>query len=197
MRTLSERQKQIIEASGKILLEKGIKGLTTKQLALEMGFTEGAIYRHFSSKEEIIAALLVLFQQNLEQRLLPIVNENSTALDKLRKVFESQFSFFSQHPYYVIAILSEGLFEESEKINTEIQQVMQSKQGILKQIVDSGKKDKEINQSLTTDNCIHILAGSFRLMILKWKMAAFSFDLEIEGNKMMLSVLELINEPKS
>ena len=44
---ISERQKEIIDAAGRILTESGIGGLTTKKLALEMGFSEAAIYRHF------------------------------------------------------------------------------------------------------------------------------------------------------
>lgn len=192
MQERSERQRQIIEASGKILLEKGIKGLTTKQLALEMGFTEGAIYRHFSSKEEIVAALIDMFQQNLTQRLQAISEEETAALEKLRKVFNSQFSFFNQHPYYVIAILSEGLFDESEKMNEEIKKVMSLKTGFLKSIIEDGITQKQIIGEVDAEVLTHMLAGSFRLMILKWKMAAFNFNIEEQGNKTMESIIGLI-----
>ena len=40
---ISNRQLEIIEVSGKILIEKGIKGLTTKTVASEMNFSSGAI----------------------------------------------------------------------------------------------------------------------------------------------------------
>ena len=45
---LSTRQLEIIEVSGKILMQKGILGLTTKNLAQEMKFSESALYRHFN-----------------------------------------------------------------------------------------------------------------------------------------------------
>jgi TetR/AcrR family fatty acid metabolism transcriptional regulator len=38
----SKRQQEIIESAGKLLMEKGVKGLTTKNLAHEMGFSESA-----------------------------------------------------------------------------------------------------------------------------------------------------------
>ena len=50
----SKRQQEIIESAGKLLMEKGIKGLTTKNLAQEMEFSESALYRHFKNKEDII-----------------------------------------------------------------------------------------------------------------------------------------------
>ena len=56
--TTSKRQQEIIESAGKLLIEKGIKGLTTKNLAQEMGFSESALYRHFNNKEDIIVLLL-------------------------------------------------------------------------------------------------------------------------------------------
>jgi AcrR family transcriptional regulator len=51
---LSERQLEIIEAAGKVITSSGVSGLTIKNLAKEMKFSESAIYRHFTSKEEII-----------------------------------------------------------------------------------------------------------------------------------------------
>ena len=55
---ISDRQLEIIKAAGKILTTSGVSGLTIKNLAKEMKFSESAIYRHFTSKEEIIIALL-------------------------------------------------------------------------------------------------------------------------------------------
>ena len=60
-------------------MEKGIKGLTTKNLAAEIGFSESAIYRHFKNKEDIIVVLLEYLKENINTRLENIIaNENST-----------------------------------------------------------------------------------------------------------------------
>ena len=66
--TISDRQLEIIEAAGKILTAAGISGLTIKNLAKEMKFSESAIYRHFTSKEEIIIALLEYLAQSMDER---------------------------------------------------------------------------------------------------------------------------------
>ncbi len=41
---LSERQLEIVEAAGRILTSSGVSGLTIKNLANEMKFSESAIY---------------------------------------------------------------------------------------------------------------------------------------------------------
>ena len=58
IKSISDRQLEIIEAAGKILTASGLSGLTIKNLAKEMKFSESAIYRHFASKEDIIISLL-------------------------------------------------------------------------------------------------------------------------------------------
>ncbi|MFN5416495.1 MAG: TetR/AcrR family transcriptional regulator, partial [Flavobacteriia bacterium] len=58
MEKISNRQIELIEAAGKLLSTAGISGLTTKNLAKEMNFSESAIYRHFKSKEDIIVEML-------------------------------------------------------------------------------------------------------------------------------------------
>ncbi len=51
------RQK-ILEATEKLILLKGLARVTTKEIAREIGLTEGALYRHFDHKEEIFFALM-------------------------------------------------------------------------------------------------------------------------------------------
>ncbi|HRG39465.1 MAG TPA: TetR/AcrR family transcriptional regulator, partial [Bacteroidia bacterium] len=65
---LKDRQLEIVEAAGKILTASGVGGLTIKNLAKEMKFSESAIYRHFTSKEEIIIALLEYLALSMDER---------------------------------------------------------------------------------------------------------------------------------
>ncbi len=51
-------KERIARASLRLFSKKGFKGTTIKDIASEVGITEGAIYRHFRSKEDIIDYLL-------------------------------------------------------------------------------------------------------------------------------------------
>lgn len=189
---LSERQREIIEVSGKILINKGIKGLTTKNLALEMGFTESAIYRHFKTKEDIIVHLLNVLYLDIESRLGEIMNEPITSSEKIKRVFKSQYRFFQQHPHFTIAILSEGLFDESKRIHNAVMKIIGLKSSLINQIIMQGCKSNEFTRKIDQEDMIHILMGTFRLQLLKWKFSKFSLDLEKEGNKRIASIIQLI-----
>ena len=72
---IKPRQLEIIEVAGKLLTNSGINGLTIKNLANEMNFSEGAIYRHFKNKEEIMPLLRYLHEnvQESSERYLKAV----------------------------------------------------------------------------------------------------------------------------
>jgi AcrR family transcriptional regulator len=189
---LTERQLEIIEAAGKILITDGISGLTIKNLANAMKFSESAIYRHFKSKEDIIIKLLEILEDNISIRLPKEINEKNTAEVNLINVFKSQFHFFEENPHFIIAILSEGLFDETEKIQNAVIKIMTTKSKLLTAIIETGKKNGEFITSVSTPDLLHIIMGTFRIQMLKWKLLKLDINNEIEGNRMIEIVIRLI-----
>lgn len=189
---ISTRQMEIIDAAGKILSNSGVSGLTIKNLAKEMHFSEAALYRHFTSKEEIIIAMLDFLAENMDQRYADaLVNENFP-IEKFKTIFQNQFSFFSKNPHFVVAVFSDGLMEESVGINRSIQNIMQVKMKHLMPIIQEGQQNGVFTNAVSTDDLIHMVMGTFRLLMFKWRMANFEFDIQKEGEKLIQSILTLI-----
>lgn len=189
---ISYRQLEIIEAAGKILTASGISGLTIKNLAKEMKFSESAIYRHFTSKEEIVIALLEYLAYTMDERLTGATSSEQSPEEKFKTLFQNQLSFFKKHPHFVVAVFSDGLLEESKRINETILKIMSIKMKHLKSIVEEGQQKGIFTCALTTDEIIHIVVGSFRLQMYKWRVANFQFDLEQKGNNLIQSLLTII-----
>ncbi len=63
-------REKILDASLKLFSEKGIRETTIKDIAKEVGITEGAIYRHFRSKDEIVLELFRLYSEDFYNRLI-------------------------------------------------------------------------------------------------------------------------------
>ena len=83
MDSISKRQLEIIQAAGKILTQSGIHGLTIKNLAKEMKFTESAIYRHFESKEAIIITMLNYLVVTMDERLSNATKETDLPIKQI------------------------------------------------------------------------------------------------------------------
>ncbi len=56
-----ECHERILEAAADAVAKRGIDGLSMNRLASQVGFTPGALYRYFSCKDALIAALAVRF----------------------------------------------------------------------------------------------------------------------------------------
>lgn len=189
---IKTRQLEIITAAGEILTESGIAGLTTKRLAAKMGFAESALYRHFTGKEDVMVTMLQYLAADMDKRLNDcLVNINEPEL-QLKEVFNNQFEFFKKNPHFLVAIFSDGLLEESKLINDAITQIMAVKRKYLLQIVKKGQEEAVFKDTVSVDDMVHIIMGSFRLQMLQWRMADFSFDLKLKGNKLMAGILTLI-----
>lgn len=189
---ISERQGEIIEAAGKILTSGGVGGLTIKNLAKEMQFSESAIYRHFSSKEDIIVAMLSYLADNMDERYSKTIFKGQTPEEKFTRLFQNQFEFFKKHPHYVVAVFSDGLMEESQRINETILKIMGVKMKHLLPIIKEGQEQKIFTDAISSDAMMHIVMGTFRLYMFKWRVSDFKFNISMNGDKMIDSLLTLI-----
>lgn len=192
MNSISKRQLEIIQAAGKILTQSGIHGLTIKNLAKEMKFTESAIYRHFESKEAIIITMLNYLAVTMDERLSNATKETDLPIKQLELLFQNQIAFFKENPHFLISVFSDGLLEESENINKCIHAIMQVKSKHIVGIIKAGQDQKVITSKVATEALTHIIMGGFRLLMYKWRLANFKFDIRLEGDNYIKSILELI-----
>jgi len=190
---ITPRQLEIIEAAGKILTASGVSGLTIKNLAKEMQFSESAIYRHFKSKEEIVIAMLNYLADSIEKRLSNLDN-SLTPEEKFKALFAEQFRFFKLNPHFVVAVFSDGLMEESQIINETMLKLMNVKIKHLMPIIMEGQQKGIFTNAITTDELMHIIMGTFKLQMFKWRIANFEFDIIRSGENMVQSILTLIKK---
>lgn len=192
---ITPRQLEIIEAAGKILTSSGVSGLTIKNLAKEMQFSESAIYRHFTSKEEIIVAMLNYLANSIDERLSNL-NSSADPEAKFKAMFKEQFRFFKDNPHFVVAVFSDGLMEESQLINETILKLMNVKMKHLMPIMMEGQQKGIFTNAITVEELMHIIMGTFKLQMFKWRIANFEFDINRNGDNMVQSILTLIKNNK-
>jgi AcrR family transcriptional regulator len=188
---ITPRQFEIIEAAGKILTSSGVSGLTIKNLAKEMKFSESAIYRHFASKEDIIVAMLNYLAESTNERLSSLTDSLGHE-ERFKALFKEQFRFFKNNPHFVVAVFSDGLMEESQRINEIIGKIMTVTIKHLMPIIKEGQQKGVFTNAITTEELMHIVMGAFKLQMFKWRIANFQFDIIKNGDNMVQSILTLI-----
>jgi AcrR family transcriptional regulator len=188
----TERQIEITEVALELISEKGIQGLTIKNLAKKIGITEPAIYRHYDSKIDILIAVLDLFKQNTEQLYEKELKNDGKAIDKIEHLFSKHFASFSATPSLVSVIFSEEIFRNEPVLIAKIAEIVDKNDKILTTIIVDGQKTGEIRSDIEANYLSTIIIGTLRLFVKKWQFSEFSYNLPREGKKLIESIKLLI-----
>jgi AcrR family transcriptional regulator len=65
-----DREQRIIDASLKLLLEKGVDNVTVSAIANAAGVGKGTVYKHFLTKTEILMSIVLNYEQNISSKLM-------------------------------------------------------------------------------------------------------------------------------
>jgi AcrR family transcriptional regulator len=189
---MSDRQKEIVDVALQLIAEEGIQGLTIKNLAKKIGFSESAIYRHFESKTEILLALLDFFKEITTQLFAEQLQSNESSLVKIENLFMAHFSKFTQTPSLVSVIFSEDIFRNEEALSNKVAEIVNRNVVGLKTILTEGQQKGEINNAIDSTHLSVIILGSLRMFIKQWHMKNYSFDLMEKGAAFTDSIKTLI-----
>lgn len=110
-------KERIAKVALKLFSRKGFKGTTIKDIAKEVGITEGAIYRHFASKENIIYFLITTVSRELEELIKEKVLIRGSLKEQVKSLIETLMRYAFEKPdsfrfLTVYHILRENGFEK-------------------------------------------------------------------------------------
>lgn len=179
MNQLTNRQNEIVKASIKLISEGGIQNFTLKTLAAELSVSEPAIYRHFSSKMEIILSMLSKIEETNIQ-FKKNIDEMSPSLGLLEHMFLNNAKLFTDYPELSSIIFSEEIFQNNKILSDKVLKIMKDRNDLTTKVILDIQKKGEIRNDITAQQLTTIIIGSLRLTISKWKLSKFSFDLSLE-----------------
>jgi len=181
---MTSRQEEIIDKSIELIARKGIQGLTIKNLSLEIGITEPAIYRHFNSKTDILLAILDKFEEILFFMDEPGEDRKLTAIERLEAIFNRIIEIFSQEPSHISVIFSEEIFKNNKVLKERITEILRKKRMVIEQIILQGQQEGEIRNDIDSCTLSLIVMGSLRFMIKQWDLTDQHENLQEEGKRL-------------
>ena len=191
---MTNRQLEIINESIKLIAERGIQGFTIKNLADALTITEPAIYRHFKSKQQILTSILSQFKENMEVFMDRIQNASPSPFEQLKLIFEWRFKYFAANPAIASVIFSEEIFRNDKLLAEQVFKIMELNQSLLLKIIKAGQRKGEILNNVPANQLALIITGPIRLIVTRWRLSNYDFDLRKEGVKLWKSVELLIKE---
>ena len=193
--TFTKKQQEIIEISIELIADLGIQGFTIKNLSKRVGVTEGAIYRHFESKTEILHSILKAFQYESTSTLERACSSEQPAMEEIEKIFAHHFNYFDKKPAVAAVIFSESIFQNNNLLSKEVFKLLKIHEDALTCIITRGQANGEIrNGSVSKVQLVRMIIGSIRYTVTKWRLSNFSFNIKAEGEILLKNITELLKK---
>ena len=122
-----------------LFVKKGIHGTTIKDIAREAKVAEGALYRHYKSKEELAWQLFTTNLSQFTAELMAKVYPETTAKKRIQIFVEESFKAFESDP----ELYSYLILQEHNELDKYSQSYVHPGHVVTK-IIEDGQKTGEI-----------------------------------------------------
>lgn len=119
-----ERREEIIRVTLELAAKQGVDDVTTQDMAQAMGVTQGAVFRHFLSKDAIWLAVMQWARDRLMSVLGRAAEQGRDPLDALQRMFFAQIGFIASHPAIPRVLMSEHLHGRSAALRRLVTEIM-------------------------------------------------------------------------
>ena len=174
------RRKEIIDAARKLIIRYGIEKLTLKRVAIELGISEAAIYRHFKNKRDVLFLLVDHIEENLmgdvERGRANIDNHNN--LEIIENIFKSHMSGTEQRKGISYLVIAEIISLGDKKLNERVTNILNKYMGCIKDVILEGIKCGEIRENLDLETAVMVYFGMIQGLISVWALSDHSFRLD-------------------
>jgi len=171
------RQRQIVEAARKLIIKRGSEHLTVSRIAREAGISEGAIYRHFRSKKEILSFLLDHAGSSLLGDMALQSAENHITLETISDVLEKHLKAIEKRHGSSFQVIAEVVSFGDKKLNRKAFDIISSYIGRLSDLLSVGVRQGSIRADIDQQAVATLVFGMVQGLVNLWALSDYSFGL--------------------
>jgi AcrR family transcriptional regulator len=186
-REKEQRRLEILEAAREVFSTKGIAEATVEDVAAAAELGKGTIYLYFSSKEEILAHLLLegfdILLGKLTEAYAP--SQDLAPTERLGRLTAAYLNFFKENPFYFRLMVAFDRGRLHEKIPPELGEEIKAKnqealQWVARAVNDGIKKGvfRPCDPWLTAAALWASIHGVIVLMSIPFRRELLGFSLE-------------------
>ena len=186
---------RILRQAMRIFLEKGYHGTSIDDITQAAGLTKGALYWHFSSKEDLLKRMIEEFEKQFLDGLIHAVNGvRGDLLEKMGKFFSynAAFSYYNRELCVSFTTLAAELVGAHHGMEPEFRRIYKKYQKFLSNLILQGKREKIFKKEMDEDLTALVIIAFHDGILLRWFMNMDKIDGEAYVNtfkKIMLNGL--------
>ena len=181
-----------MDSAERLFSTKGFNGTSMNDIVKESGFSKGAIYGHFESKERLFLSLWKRLTVVGISQLRQMFSPDDTAVDKLLKVAEMTMASSCDCPPEVGRMQLEFMVAASrmESLEPDMQKRYETIHTFIREIFEEGVENGEFKENLDSQSLTSLLFASLDGLGLHYATLGIEFDAKRLQDTLMKVVLE-------
>ncbi len=153
------RQIQIKKAVLDIIADEGFHNLSTRNLAKKIGLTEGAIFRHFQTKRDIIKGIMDDVAKDLIGELKEITLKQEPSDKKLFSFLCKNVDYLKKNRGVTILLFSEATHLGDNDLKETLNTILMEQKLFVKKIIKDGINEGLWNKKISTEDFATLYLG--------------------------------------
>lgn len=162
-----ERQSEIIRVAVELAAKKGVDSVTTQDMADAMNVTQGAIFKHFSTKDDIWFGVMNWIRDRLMSVLEKAAAEATDPLNAIERMFFAHILFINKHPAIPRLLFSEMLHKKSSKLRALIQTIISGYETKIATLLDAAKEQSLVSDELDSQHAAVLYIGMIQGLVMQ------------------------------
>jgi len=166
------RQAALVEAALLLAAQRSPADITTADLARAVGISQGAVFKHFASKETIWLAVLDWVAETLMVRLQSSAKgAEQAALPALRAVFLAHVDFVMNYPGVPRLIFQELQRPGDTALKSRVRGLMQRYRQLLLTVLQQAQTQQALRLDIDLQASAVLFIGSVQGLVMQAMMA--------------------------
>ncbi|MDD2599926.1 MAG: TetR/AcrR family transcriptional regulator [Kiritimatiellae bacterium] len=174
--TTEVRQDEIARAALELVGTVGMKGLSMAAIARKVGIVPSGIYRHFSSKDDVIDAILDYLQRGLSGNVRAIALLEVTALERLHSLLMKHIDLVRQNKSIPVVVFSTEVYNGSPHRRVKLRGIIEAYLAEIAAMVGQGQLEGSIREALDPKAVAVMFMGLVQPSTILWHLSAGEYD---------------------
>jgi AcrR family transcriptional regulator len=177
-KTTAVRKDQIVNAAKKLIIKHGSENLTIRAIAHEVGLSEGALYRHFKSKRDILSLLADTIEADLLGDIKVSNIEGESYSKILDNILRGHLSAIKQRQGISFQVIAMCISFGDKKLNKRLSEIIYKYIEEIKSLLRRGVVSGELRENLDLDGTALLFFGMIQSLVNIWALSNYEMNLE-------------------
>lgn len=188
------RRAEIVAAVLRLAATRSPAVITTGDMAAELGFSQGAVFRHFPAKDAIWMAVLDWVDAELIAALDAAAQQGATPLEGLERVFMAHIRFVVASPGVPRIIFHELQHPDDTPLKQRVRALLGRYRQILARLLDAAADQGLLLAGLDRQAAATLFIGTIQGLVMQSMLAADASAIEDDARRVVALYLRAIEE---